>query len=207
MTTNFSMNRAVRPEIAAAIAKCGTEHQYLEDVKNGTLQVLNVCTERQRREALDFINLVNAPATAKAIIEKIADVLKGKVYAAYIGGNMIIINSAFKIVNDNEVARMQLMAAYQGFKVAQTIRPDLDMVEVEKKLQATPHAVELLLAQLSLVAELDKTGRTTSASSATFKTLTEKHGVATSVAREVLFSILSKWGWKENAERFFPFEI
>lgn len=87
--------------------------------------------------------------------------LTAKTYATYVGSNIIVVNPLAKAkdrLSDNECSR-QLAVAFQGYLIAKEVSPELKTWKFDQDLQGVKHGRETVIAQLNLVAELEKAGQ------------------------------------------------
>lgn len=191
------------------IVQRATEYGYKAAIENGELTVYNLMFSDNQKKAKEAIMQMGSFEMCKAILDMVKGVFDGKDYAAYVGSNVIVVNPLAKAkdrLSDNECSR-QLAVAFQGYLIAKEVSPELKTWKFDQDLQGVEHGREAVIAQLNLVAELEKAGQVpTTAAGNALHVLVGQYGFKREIASHVIHAVMSKWGFKEVAERFIQLE-
>lgn len=190
-------------------AQCATKAAYLNAIENGELTVLNLMFGDNAKKAEEHImNLGRTYKESKEILDSVQGVfgLVPKQFAAYVGGNVILVNPLAKThgVSEDEAER-QLTYAFQSYLTAKAIDPSLDVWAIENQLMDVEYGRETVITQLELANQL-RTEIPTTAAGNTLHTLIGQFGYKRGIASQIIHDVMRKWGWKEVAERFIQLE-
>lgn len=190
-------------------AQCATKEVYYAAIENRDLVVYNLMFADNAVKAEQHImNLGRTYKESKEILDSVQGVfgITPKQFAAYVGGNVILVNPLAKAhgVSEEECDR-QLMYAFQSFLIAKEVDPALATWTIEEELLNTEYGRETVFAQLELANQL-RTEVPTAAAGNTLHILTGQFGYKRQIAAHVIHNVMAKWGWKEVAERFIQLE-
>lgn len=190
-------------------AQCATKEAYLNAIENGELVALNLMFSDNTKKAEEHImSLGRSYKESKEILDSVQGVfgLVPKQFAAYVGGNVILVNPLAKThgLSDDEADR-QLIYAFQSFLIAKSVNPELKTWEIESELMGAEYGRETVFAQLELVNQL-RNNVPTAAAGNTLHTLIGQFGYKRGIASQIIHDVMRKWGWKEVAERFIQLE-
>ena len=190
-------------------AQCATKEAYLNAIENRDLVVYNLMFSDNEQKAKDHImNLGRSYKESKEILEAVQGVfgLVPKQFAAYVGGNVILVNPLAKThgVSEDEADR-QLTYAFQSYLTAKAIDSSLDVWAIENQLMDVEYGRETVISQLELANQLRNNVPTAAAGNA-LHVLTGQFGYKRRIAANLIHDIMSKWGFKEVAERFIQLE-
>lgn len=190
-------------------AQCATKAAYLNAIEAGELTVYNLMFSDNAAKAEEHImGLGRSYKESKEILEAVQGVfgITPKQFAAYVGGNVILVNPLAKAqgVSEEECDR-QLMYAFQSFLIAKEVDPALATWTTEEELLNAEYGRETVFAQLELANQL-RTEVPTAAAGNTLHILTGQFGYKRQIAAHVIHNVMAKWGWKEVAERFIQLE-
>lgn len=190
-------------------AQCATKEAYLNAIEAGELTVFNLMFNDNAAKAKEHImNLGRSYKESKEILESVQDVfgLVPKRFAAYVGGNVIIVNPLAKTHGTSEdESDRQLIYAFQSYLTAKAINPSLDVWTIEDQLMGTEYGRETVITQLELANQLRREVPTAAAGNV-LHVLTGQFGYKRSIASQIIHDIMQKWGWKEVAGRFIQLE-
>lgn len=190
-------------------AQCATKAAYLNAIEAGELTVYNLMFNDNAKKAESHImNLGRTYKESKEILDSVQGVfgLVPTQFAAYVGGNVIILNPLAKThgVSENEADR-QLVYAFQSYLTAKAIDPSLDVWTIENQLMDVEYGRETVITQLELANQL-RTEVPTAAAGNVLHVLTGQFGYKRGTASQIIHAVMSKWGFKEVAERFIQLE-
>lgn len=190
-------------------AQCATKAAYLNAIEAGELTVYNLMFSDNAAKAEEHImGLGRSYKESKEILEAVQGVfgITPKQFAAYVGGNVILVNPLAKAqgVSEEECDR-QLMYAFQSFLIAKEVDPALATWTIEEELLNAEYGRETVFAQLELANQL-RTEVPTAAAGNALHILTGQFGYKRQIAAHVIHNVMAKWGWKEVAERFIQLE-
>ena len=190
-------------------AQCATKETYYAAIENRDLVVYNLMFADNAKKAEQHImNLGRTYKESKEILDSVQGVfgLVPTQFAAYVGGNVIILNPLAKThgVSEDEADR-QLIYAFQSYLTAKAIDPSLDVWAIENQLMDVEYGRETVITQLELANQL-RTEVPTAAAGNTLHVLTGQFGYKHGIASQIIHNVMRKWGWKEVAERFIQLE-
>ena len=190
-------------------AQCATKEAYLNAIESRDLVVYNLMFADNVKKAEEHIMTIGRSyKESKEILEAVQSVfgLVPKQFAAYVGGNVILVNPLAKThgVSEDEAER-QLMYAFQSFLIAKEVDPALATWTIEEELLNTEYGHETVFAQLELANQL-RTEVPTAAAGNALHVLTGQFGYKRRIASQIIHDVMAKWGWKEVAERFIQLE-
>lgn len=190
-------------------AQCATKEAYLNAIETGELTVFNLMFNDNAAKAKEHImGIGRTYKESKEILDSVQGVfgITPKQFAAYVGGNVILVNPLAKAqgVPEEECDR-QLMYAFQSYLIAKEVDPALATWTIEEELLNAEYGRETVFAQLELANQL-RTEVPTAAAGNALHVLTGQFGYKRSIASQIIHDIMQKWGWKEVAERFIQLE-
>lgn len=190
-------------------AQCASKAAYLNAIEAGELVVYNLMFDDNTKKAKEHImNLGRTYEESKEILDSVQGVfgLVATQFAAYVGGNVIILNPLAKThgVSEDEADR-QLVYAFQSYLTAKAIDSNLDVWAIEAQLMDVEYGRETVITQLELANQL-RTEVPTAAAGNVLHVLTGQFGYKRQIAANLIHDIMKKWGWKEVAERFIQLE-
>ena len=190
-------------------AQCATKEAYYAAIENRDLVVYNLMfADNVKKAEQHVMNLGRSYKESKEILEAVQGVfgLVPKQFAAYVGGNVILVNPLAKThgVSEDEADR-QLICAFQSFLIAKSVNPELKTWEIESELMGAEYGRETVFAQLELANQL-RSNVPTAAAGNTLHTLIGQFGYKRGIASQIIHDVMVKWGWKEVAERFIQLE-
>lgn len=190
-------------------AQCATKEAYYAAIENRDLVVYNLMFADNAAKAEQHImNLGRTYKESKEILDSVQGVfgITPKQFAAYVGGNVILVNPLAKAqgVSEEECDR-QLMYAFQSYLIAKEVDPALATWTIEEELLNAEYGRETVFAQLELANQLRAEVPTAAAGNA-LHILTGQFGCKRQIATHVIHNVMAKWGWKEVAERFIQLE-